>query len=270
MTADAPVGHHLGVAIVRTSDAGAVRTISLDRPERLNALGREMREALEDAVRDAAEADVRVVVLRGAGRSFSAGADLKDLDAPPPDANYAERRRASGRWGRLLDAIEALPQPTVAYLHGHAIGGAALLALACDLRVAAPDLALSIPELAIGIPLTWGGVPRLVREIGLPRARELVMTGRALGAEEALDWCLVHRIGAEEALEGLISELLAMPPGPLAVTKDAFRAYGRTLVSLDAAWADPDLLDAARRDPGAAEAGAEYLGRRGLGAEEEP
>lgn len=255
------------MAIVRVSDAGPVRTITLDRPERLNALGREMREALTDAVRDAAEADARVVVLRGAGRSFSAGADLKDLDAPPADADYAQRRRASGRWGRLLEQIETLPQPTVAYLHGHAIGGAALLAVACDLRVAAPDLGLSIPELAIGIPLTWGGVPRLVREVGLPRARELVMTGRTLAADEALAWGLVQRIGEEDELERVVSELLAMPPGPLAVTKDAFRAYGRTLVSLDAAWADPDLLDAARRDPGAAEAGAEYLRRRGLGGE---
>lgn len=255
------------MTIVRVSDAGPVRTIALDRPERLNALGQEMREALTDAVRDAAEADARVVVLRGAGRAFSAGADLKDLDAPPADADYAQRRRASGRWGRLLERIETLPQPTVAYLHGHAIGGAALLAVACDLRVAAPDLGLSIPELAIGIPLTWGGVPRLVREVGLPRARELVMTGRTLGADEALAWGLVQRIGGEDELERVVSELLAMPPGPLAVTKDAFRAYGRTLVSLDAAWADPDLLDAARRDPGAAEAGAEYLRRRGLGDE---
>ena len=81
------------------------------------------------------------------------------------------RRRSSGAWQRLLEDLERLPQVTVARLHGHVIGGAFLLAAACDLRVAADDVSMSIPELAIGIPLTWAGLPRLAREIGLPRTR---------------------------------------------------------------------------------------------------
>jgi enoyl-CoA hydratase/carnithine racemase len=250
------------MAIVGIEDSGAVRTITLNRPERLNALGREMREALEAAVADAATSPARVVVLQGAGRVFSAGADLKDPDALGAGASWVERRRAAGAWGRLLDAIEALPQVTVAGLHGHVIGGAALLAVACDLRVAAPDLALSIPELAIGIPLTWGGIPRLAREIGIARTRELVLTGRTVGADDALAWGLVHRVGDRDAeTRTLVDELLAMPAGPAAVTKDAMRAYGRTIVSHEAAWADPDLLDAARRDPEGAEAANTYLER---------
>lgn len=250
-----------GVAIVRVADRGPVRTITLDRPDRLNALGREMREGLEAAVADAADSDARVVVLEGAGRAFSAGADLKDAD-DVADATWQQRRRASGRWGRLLDAIEGLPSVTVASLHGHVIGGAVLLAVACDLRVAAPDVRLRIPELALGIPLTWGGVPRLVREIGMPRTRELVLTGHVVGAAQALAWGLAHRVGDRETeTKRLVDELLAMPEAPLAITKDALRAYGRTAVSLEAAWADPDLLDAARGQAESRQAALEYARR---------
>lgn len=250
------------MAVVRVNDEGPVRTITLDRPDRLNALGREMREGLEAAVAGALESSARVVVLEGAGRAFSAGADIKDPDAMPEDATWQQRRRASGRWGRLLDAIEALPQVTVASLHGSVIGGAALLAVACDLRVAAPDLQLSIPELALGIPLTWGGVPRLAREIGISRTRELILTGHVVGAAQALAWGLVHRVGDREAeTRRLTGELLAMPEAPLGITKDALRAYGRTIVSAEAAWADPDLLEAARGQPESRRAARDYLER---------
>lgn len=249
------------MAVVRVSDEGSVRTITLDRPERLNALGREMREGLERAVADAAESDARVVVFEGAGRCFSAGADLKDAPAPE-DSTWQQRRREAGRWGRLLDQLESLPQVTIASVHSHVVGGAVLLAVACDLRVAAPDVRFVIPELALGIPLTWGGVPRLVREIGMPRTRELVMTGHAVGAAQALAWGLAHRVGDREAeTPKLAGELLAMPEAPLAITKDALRAYGRTVVALEGAWADPDLLQAARHEAESAEAARAYVER---------
>src|SRR5207237_279332 len=140
---------------------------------------------------EADDDDCRVVVLAGEGRHFSAGADLRDPEGRMP-STWSGRRRAAGAWPRLLDDLEALPQPTVARLHGAVVGGAGLIAVACDFRVAAPDLAFSIPEVALGIPLTWAGIPRLVREIGLPRAREVVMTGRVVGADDALAWGLVH------------------------------------------------------------------------------
>lgn len=248
------------MAFVRVEDDGGVRTITLDRPQRLNALGSELRGELESAVSQAADSDARVVVFQGAGRCFSAGADLKDAEALQP--TWQGRRRAAGRWGRLLDAIESLPQPTVASLHGHVIGGALLIAVSCDLRVAAPDVQMSIPELALGIPLTWGGVPRLVREIGMPRTRELVMTGHVVGAAQGLAWGLVHRAGDREVeTRKLVDELLAMSEGPLGITKDALRAYGRTLVSHEGAWADADLLDAAFRQDERAQAAQTYIER---------
>jgi enoyl-CoA hydratase/carnithine racemase len=229
----------------------SVCRITLDRPGKLNALDDAMRRGLQRAVDEvAARDDIRVVVVAGAGRAFSAGADLGERVPVPPGA--LGPRRASGRWQRLLEDLERLPQVTVARLHGHVIGGAALLAAACDLRVAADDVAIAIPEVAIGIPLTWAGLPRLAREIGLPRTRELVLTGRRLHAAEALAWGYVHRVVAPERLNGevdaLVAQLVAQPAAALALSVDALRALGRAVSAAETAWADPDLLRWSLRD----------------------
>lgn len=241
------------MAVVRVEHRGEVVVLTLDRPARRNALSEAVREELQRAIDVlSGRAAVRVVVLAGEGTSFSAGADLDDRPAVAPDA--AARRLAAGRWQRLLEALERLPQVTVARLHGHVIGGAALLAAACDLRVAATDVSIRIPELALGIPLTWGGLPRLAREMGLPRTRELVMTGRTLGAEEAQVWGFVHRLAARDSLDaavdGLVAELLAQPAGPLALTVAATRALGRASAAAELSWADADLLRWSLRELG--------------------
>jgi enoyl-CoA hydratase/carnithine racemase len=227
--------------------------LTLERPHQLNALDDATRSGLHEAIRQLADQPtVRVVVVAGAGRAFSAGADLAERVEPPPDA--LARRRASGRWQRLLDDLERLPQVTVARLQSHVIGGAALLAAACDLRVAADDLSVAIPEVAIGLPLTWAGLPRLAREIGLPRTRELVMTGRRLGAAEAQAWGYVHRVvpldQLDAAVDTLVAELVAQPAAALSLTVDALRALGRALSAPETAWADPDLLRWSLRDLG--------------------
>jgi enoyl-CoA hydratase/carnithine racemase len=253
-------------AAVVAEGEGAVRRLRLNRPEKLNALNDAVRAGLAGAV-DALADDVtaRVVVLEGAGRAFSAGADLQAGGAGGGRRPWAERRHLMGGWQRLLDAIEALPQVTVAALHGHCIGGAALLAAACDIRVADASVQMRIPELAIGIPLTWGGVPRLAREIGLPLTRDLVMTGRVMGAEEALRSGFVQRLAAEGELEktvdGVVAELLAMPDAPLRMTKALTAALGREAVGASA-WADADLLSWSLAEPEGNEAAAAYLTRR--------
>ncbi|HET6954323.1 MAG TPA: enoyl-CoA hydratase/isomerase family protein [Acidimicrobiales bacterium] len=225
--------------------------VTLARPAKLNALSDGVRVALQAAVDMlAGRDDVRVVVLAGEGRAFSAGADLAER-VPLPDDPLA-RRRASGRWQRLLDDLERLPQVTVARLQGHVIGGAALLAAACDLRVAADDVALSIPEVAIGIPLTWAGLPRLAREIGLSRTRDLVMTGRRVPAAEAAAWGFLHRVvpaaELDAAVDMLVGGLVAQPAVPLAMTVDALRALGRATAAPEVAWADADILRWSLRD----------------------
>jgi enoyl-CoA hydratase/carnithine racemase len=235
----------VAVRLVKPDAHPALWRIVLDRAEKLNALNEDTRRELQATIDELAERpDIRVVVLEGEGRAFSAGADLAERSTAPADALV--QRHATGAWQRLLDDLERLPQVTLARLQGHVIGGGFLLAAACDLRVASDDLSLSIPEIALGIPLTWAGLPRLAREIGLPRTRDVVMTGRRIGGAEALQWGLVHRLVTPDELDAavdlLVSELLAKPAVPLAMTVDALRALGRATSGTDAAWSDPDLL----------------------------
>ncbi len=239
--------------------------LTLDRPEKLNALNEDVRTALDVVIGELAQSpSVRVVVLRGAGRSFSAGADISGWGAVA-DTEWAVRRHRSGAWQRTLDAFEALPQVTVGSLHGHCIGGAALLAVSCDLRVGDTSLQVRIPELALGIPLTWAGVPRLAREIGLPLARDLVMTGRVLDADASLACGFVQRLapvnGLAELTAGVVRELLAMPPGPLVLTKGLTSALGRR-ETLVAGWADADLLLWSRSEQESRAALTKYLANR--------
>ena len=253
------------------STEAPVARIVLSRPDKLNALDDALRQALAAALRELEERpDVRAVVLEGAGRSFSAGADLARGAYPRLDGDWATRRHRTGAWQRVLDQLDRLPQVTVARLHGHVIGGAALLAAACDLRVAADDVVLRIPELAIGIPLTWAGVPLLAREVGLPLTRDWVMTCRPVGAEE-LHRCgfaqrLVPRAELDRAVAECVDQLLAVPPGPLAMTRAMTSAIGRTSAPMATAWADADHQHWAYTEDEYRQAARGYLdARRGGG-----
>ncbi|HEX3795098.1 MAG TPA: enoyl-CoA hydratase/isomerase family protein [Acidimicrobiales bacterium] len=225
---------------------GPVARLTLSRAERLNALNDEIRKSMADVFGTLEERpDIRVLVLDGAGRSFSAGADLKTgAYADLKDADWATRRHRTGSWQRLLDQLGRLPQVTVARLHGHVIGGAALLAAACDIRVAADDVVVRIPELAIGIPLTWAGIPLLVREIGLPLARDWVMTCREVYADELLRSGFAQRVVSAGLLDAEVSlvveQLLSVPPGPLAMTRSMTAALGRGHPAMAAGWGDAD------------------------------
>lgn len=248
---------------VRVEQAEGVCRVTLDRPEKLNALNESVRVELADVFGGLAhDVGTRVVVLSGAGHAFSAGFDLDE----PPDlpTDWAARRHAAGAWQRLLDDLESIPQATVAAVRGPAVGGAFLLAACCDLRIASEDARFSIPEIALGIPLTWAGLPRLVREVGLPRTRDLVMTGRTVEAEEAHAWGFVQRLagsdGFDDDVDRLVADLLEMPAAPLMMTRSALRAVGRS--HLETAWADADLLAAALDRPEYREAASAYLRRR--------
>lgn len=231
-----------GLAIV---EEGRVVRATLSRPERLNALDDPLRRRLAGLLHELEERpDVSVLVLAGEGRAFSAGADLRRTAYPPLTGDWASRRHATGTWQRLLDQLDRIPQATVARLHGHVIGGAALLAAACDIRIASDDTVLRIPELAIGIPLTWAGIPLLVREVGLPLARDWVMTCRAVDAEElhrsGFAQRMVPRGRLDEAVEACVAELLAVPAAPLAMARAMTAAIGRTSPPMVAGWGDAD------------------------------
>ncbi len=254
-----------GSVVVRRD--GPVVTLRLDRPEKLNALDEAIRSGLADAL-TALEDDptATVVVLEGSGRAFSAGADLGGDAYADLDVDWATRRHRTGNWQRLLDQLGRIPQATVARLHRHVIGGAALLAAACDIRIAADDTVVRIPELAIGIPLTWAGVPLLVREIGLPLTRDWVMTGRSVEADELLRSGFAQRVvprdDLDDAVAQCVAELSAMPAGPLAMTRALTAAIGRTAPAMVAGWADADALAWSFREPEGRSAAADYDRRR--------
>jgi enoyl-CoA hydratase/carnithine racemase len=142
---------------------GSIGRLRLNRPEKLNPLGADALRELAAAARwFDAQAGVKVVVVRGAGRAFSAGADLASFSG----AAQGSPREAADLGREMADALEEMRALTIAAIHGWCVGGALVLAAACDLRVAADDARFSIPEVDLGIPLAWGGIPRLVREIG--------------------------------------------------------------------------------------------------------
>jgi enoyl-CoA hydratase/carnithine racemase len=244
---------------------GTVAWVRLARPAKLNPLDDRLRRALADTLRDLEDRpDIAVLVLSGEGRAFSAGADLRSTAYPPVTGDWVTRRHRTGTWQRLLDQLDRIPQATVARLHGHVVGGAALLAAACDIRVASQDVVLRIPELAIGIPLTWAGIPLLVREVGLPLARDWVMTGRPVTAEE-LQRCgfvqrLVHSADLDRAVEECVEQLTSMPAGPLAMARAMTAAIGRNHPAMVAGWGDADHQQWAFTEDAYRDAARRYIG----------
>jgi enoyl-CoA hydratase/carnithine racemase len=249
---------------------GAVGRLTLARPERLNAIGPSaLRELAEAARWFDAKPEVRVVVVAGEGRAFSVGADLKER--APQAGSWLERREAGQVGLRMADAIEGMRAVTIARVQGFAIGGGLVLMLACDLRIAAADAVFQIPEVEIGLPLAWGGIPRLVREIGPARTKELVMTCRRFTPAEAHAAGVLNRVVAPEALdaavEELVAQLVAKPSVPLALTKEHVNAVTRTLSAAANSFSDGDVLLSASADPESREAARAYaasrLGRKG-------
>lgn len=180
--------------VVRT-DCDSIAIVTLNRPERSHALSRELIGLLGTLVRQATDDPrVRAIVLTGAGdRVFCAGADLKERSGMTDD----EVRVLLSRYRREFGRIDKSPKPVLAAINGAALGGGLELALACDLRIAAPHAVLGLPETGLGIIPGAGGTQRLPRIIGEGRAKELVLLGRRIGAHEALAMGLVNRVSPE-------------------------------------------------------------------------
>ncbi len=188
--------------------------LTLNRPEKLNALNRQAIEELRDGFeRVAADASARVVILTGAGeKAFAAGADIAELSALTP----VEAEEVSRRGQDLFDRIENLGKPVIAAVHGYALGGGCELAMACTLRVASEDARLGLPEVKLGLIPGYGGTQRLPRLVGKGKALEMVLTGEPVTAEEALRIGLVHRVVPRrelmEAAEVWARKILANSP----------------------------------------------------------
>ncbi len=235
---------------VRTSRDGAVLTVTLDRPEQLNAQTPATWTALA-AVGAALDDDVRVVVLRGSGRSFSAGLDrslfstepgiaggLGELVELPPELAQDRIRgyQAGFRWLRSPGVV------SVAAVQGHAIGAGAQLALACDLRVFADDAQLRLPEATLGLVPDLTGTSTLVELVGYSRALEMCLTGRAVGAAEARAIGLANVVVPAAELDATVTDLVAALTAPPVGASRATAALVRSAVRNE-----PETQDGAER-----------------------
>lgn len=202
---------------------GPVRLLTLNRPEKRNALSAALRRALLDALaRDRDDADTRVVVLRGAGdKAFAAGADVDELAAR---GTFEQRRFLSPP--HIYSEIARHPKPVLAALNGHALGAGLELAMACDMRICAPGAKLGQPEVNLGIIPGGGGTQRLPRLIGLGRASRMVLTGELVDAQTALAWGLVDEIADDPTARAkeLAASIAAKPPTAIRLAKEALRA----------------------------------------------
>jgi enoyl-CoA hydratase/carnithine racemase len=221
-----------------------VAHLVLDRPGRRNAITPAMLEGIVAACAAIEVSDVDVVVLGASGPDFSVGLDLALFE----DESAIE---AAQLGGEAVEALRDLGAVTIAELRGWVVGGGVALAGACDLRVAEAGTRFRIPEVPLGIPLGWGAVPLLVATVGPAVTKDLVMTGRDMGLDEAIARGFVSRVGPAGSL---VERLLEIAPGPLRETKrqvDEATAIRRTGASdaerLRAAIDDPDFLEAFRR-----------------------
>jgi len=220
--------------MIRTERRGAVTTVAIDRRAARNAVDRETAEQLADAFRAFdADPDARVAVLAGEHGTFCAGADLKAMAAGNPNRVAADGDGPMGP-SRML-----LSKPVIAAISGHAVAGGLELALWCDLRVADEDAVLGVFCRRFGVPLIDGGTIRLPRLIGLSRALDLILTGRAVSATEALLFGLVNRVvptgTSLAAAQDLAAELADLPQA--ALRADRMSAYLQHDLDLPAALA---------------------------------
>jgi len=225
---------------------GALMVVRFNRPDKKNAINRQVHLELQAVCRALADDfDTRVVILTGESGVFSSGADTSEW-RESASANELEVRLNSGIGSRTSAAIEGLDQITIAAVQGFAIGGGLVLAACCDLRVAGESTWFSIPEVELGLPLGWNALPRLAREVGHARALELTVTCERFGATKAYEYGLVTHISPdgdeEKTARGLAERIIANPPLPVALTKATMKSLKRGSEMGDAVYSDPDLL----------------------------
>jgi enoyl-CoA hydratase len=212
------------MADVELTIEDGIATVLLNRPDTLNALSSSLLDALDGVVGEIEAArDLRGMIVTGAGRAFCAGADIEEISKLDGQTGLGFARRGQGVFSR----IEKLLIPVVAALNGFALGGGCELAMACHIRVASNRARFGQPEVKLGILPGFGGTQRLPRLVGRGAATELILSGRIIKAEEALQLRLIHEITEPDALLGRCGELLKSTfgngPGAIAASLQAIR-----------------------------------------------
>jgi enoyl-CoA hydratase len=235
--------------------------ITLDRPAALNALSFALLRELGTAFDEVAVSDARGLLITGAGdRAFCAGADIGELMG----RSQAAIRESAAFGQMILAKLDALAIPSIALVNGYAFGGGLELVLACTFRIAAQSARLGLPEIKLGLIPGYGGTQRLPRLIGEARALELILTGRAVNAEEALAIGLVNRIADGDLIEAGKSyarEMTAYSLRALALARDAVRRGGQTTLQEGLAI-EADLNTLAFETEDATEGMAAFLEKR--------
>ncbi|MBA4494697.1 enoyl-CoA hydratase/isomerase family protein [Paenactinomyces guangxiensis] len=218
---------------------GQVMTLTLNRPEVLNAFSKEMIFSLQDVLKKAEQDEnIRCIVIRGAGRSFSAGGDVKQMGQSSPGEYYEH----IGYLNQLIEQMTRLEKPILAVVHGFAAGAGVCLAMACDMIIAAEDSRFALSFAQVGLISDGGGLFFLPRTLGLYRAKELLFTAEPISAAKAESWGMINRVVPAEKLEseaGALARQLAGGPT---------RVYGKIKrLAHQALTADlADILEAER------------------------
>lgn len=208
-----------------------VGLLTINRPEALNALNSAVVAELSAQLKEIAQSDVRCLILTGAGeKAFVAGADIAEMK----DLEPAAAKKFSEEGNEVMEALENLPMPVIAAVNGFALGGGCELALSCDIRIASEKASFALPEVGLGILPGYGGVQRMVRAVGLAKAKELAFTTDRIKAEEALRIGLVNQVVSVEKLTDKAQEMAGKiaanaPFGVRAVKKMANESVGLLL-----------------------------------------
>jgi len=216
--------------VLLIEEVGAVRVVTMNKPDTLNANSPDLHKALVDVWHHlASDHDARAVVLTGAGRAFSAGGDMDDFVQMWTDT--AKRRRDLDQARRLLVEMLDFPLPLVAAVNGPAVGLGCTLAVSCDLLVIADDTYLADPHVAIGLTAGDGGAATWPLLMSMPRAKEYLFTGAKIAADVAMDLGLVNRVAAADKVldtaVDLATQLAALPPQAIRTTKRALNIHLR-------------------------------------------
>ena len=231
---------------IKIEGEGEVLHLVLNRPGMHNAINQQLlQELLVACATIEAQGDCRCVIVRGAGPSFSSGADLKEgrfstRMAHGDSTGQALHRARLG--SKVINALGDLTPVTIAAVHGHAIGGGACLAMACDFRIGAEGASVAIRESKLGLSLSWHSIPNVVHLVGPSRAKEMIMFGEPHPARQLLEWGFFNELVPESELisaaEALAAKVVRQPPIPVQMTKASVnalvKALDRSIFHLDA------------------------------------
>ena len=236
---------------IKLTRQGHIMTLMLNRPEAMNALSYGLMEEIEQASREFLNDEkTRVVVVRGSGKHFSAGADLKESRLA---RNMVMQRRDFALGARMIRAITEIQQVTIAAIHGVALGGGACIPTACDFRIATDDAVCGYPEVNLGMNLMWQSLPLCVRLIGPARAKRMIMLGDKENAETLLCWGFLDQVVPVSELDQAVDQMAAryagQPPAAMQMIKQSINAVSsgmdQAIMHMDA---DQNMLTARSED----------------------